>query len=292
MKILNFGSLNIDYVYQVDHINVAGETQQSLKLDIFPGGKGLNQSIALARAGAHVYHAGFVGEDGQMLLDICRNNGIDDTFIRSIDGPCGHAIIQVDKNAQNSILVYGGSNQRITREYIDEVLEHFHEGDLILLQNEINLIDYIIDKAYDKKMVIVLNPSPYNDALDSCDLSKVSIFLMNEIEGREISKGLDDPFQILDYMMATYPNSKVVLTLGKDGAYFRDKKETCYQKAIPVETVDTTAAGDTFTGYFIYGLVNQLAMQDSLRLAATASSITVSRMGAASSIPTMQEIIK
>ena len=177
MKVLNFGSLNLDYTYQVESILIPGETQASKRRDIFCGGKGLNQSIALAKAGVPVYHAGMIGDEGGVLLDACRENGVNTDFIRKIDGPSGHTIIQVDRNC---ILLYGGANRSITREFVDQVLDSFEEGDMILLQNEINELDYIIDRAYEKGMMIVLNPSPYDSALDSCDLSKVSLFLVNE----------------------------------------------------------------------------------------------------------------
>lgn len=290
MRVLNFGSLNMDYVYQVEHMTRAGETQQSLSMEIFAGGKGLNQSIALSRAGVPVYHAGLVGDDGQLLLDTCKQNRIDSSFIRTIEGKGGHTIIQVDKGAQNCIVLYGGSNNRITKEFVDEVMDFFTEGDLILLQNEINLLDYIINRAYDKRMTIVLNPSPYNEKLDLCDLSKVSVFMMNEIEGSIISKGITEPTKILDYMMKSYPSSKVVLTLGSDGAYYCDRKQRCYQAIFPVKAVDTTAAGDTYTGYFIYGMINKLPVEEILKLAACASSIAVSRKGAVNSIPMMEEV--
>ena len=153
MKVLNFGSLNLDYVYQVESILIPGETQASRNRQTFCGGKGLNQSIALAKAGIPVYHAGMIGDDGEMLLETCRENGVNTEFIRKIAGPCGHTVIQVDKDGQNCILLYGGANRSITREFVDEVLSAFDKGDIILLQNEINELDYIIDRAYEKGMI-------------------------------------------------------------------------------------------------------------------------------------------
>ena len=213
MKVLNFGSLNLDYTYQVESILIPGETQASKRRDIFCGGKGLNQSIALAKAGVPVYHAGMIGDEGGVLLDACRENGVNTDFIRKIDGPSGHTIIQVDRNGQNCILLYGGANRSMTREFVDQVLDSFEEGDMILLQNEINELDYIIDRAYEKGMMIVLNPSPYDSALDSCDLSKVSLFLVNEIEGYQIT-GEKEPDRILGRIREIYPGARVVLTLG------------------------------------------------------------------------------
>lgn len=289
MKVLNFGSLNYDYVYKVDHAVTPGETIDSQGMDSFLGGKGLNQSISLARAGVKVFHAGQVGEDGERFLHACEKNGIDTTYIKMIEGKSGHAIIQLDKNAQNCILLYGGSNRKITKEFVDEVLSHFEKGDILLLQNEINELDYIIDRAYEKGMQIALNPSPFDKALDACDLKKISYFLLNEIEGGQIS-GEKEPDKILDVMMSKFPEAKIVLTLGSDGVVYRDKDQTCRQGIYKVKAVDTTAAGDTFTGYFIAGILAGMSVPDILKMCAKASAITVSRMGATDSIPTMDEV--
>lgn len=289
MKVLNFGSLNYDYVYSVDHMVIPGETLTSFGMETHFGGKGLNQSIALSRAGVPVYHAGLVGEEGQMFLDVCKESGVDTRFIKSISGKSGHTIIQVDKNAQNCILLYGGSNRKMTKAFVDEVLSFFEKGDILLLQNEINELDYIIDKAYEIGMQIVLNPSPFDAALDACDLSKISIFLLNEIEGGQIS-GETEPDKILDKMISQFPEAKVVLTLGSDGVVYRDKSQTCRQGIFKVKAVDTTAAGDTFTGYFIASLVQNMPIPEALSMCAKASAIAVSKMGATDSIPTVEEV--
>ena len=290
MKVLNFGSLNLDYVYQVESILIPGETQASKDRQIFCGGKGLNQSIALAKAGIPVYHAGLIGEGGKALLEVCKENGVNTEFIRQIPGPCGHTVIQVDKNGQNCILLFGGSNRSMTREFVDEVLDCFEEGDIILLQNEINELDYIIDRAYARHMMIILNPSPFDQALEQCDLTKISLFLMNEIEGFQIT-GEREPDKILQKVKELYPNAKVVLTLGSDGSVYQDDTGIYRQGIYKVKAVDTTAAGDTFTGYFISSIIDGLPVQEGLKLAARASAIAVSRPGATASIPLRSEVI-
>lgn len=290
MKVLNFGSLNLDYVYQVESILIPGETQASKDRQIFCGGKGLNQSIALAKAGIPVYHAGLIGEGGEPLLEVCKENGVSTEFIRQIPGPSGHTVIQVDKNGQNCILLFGGSNRSMTREFVDEVLDSFEEGDIILLQNEINELDYIIDCAYARHMMIILNPSPFDQALEHCDLTKISLFLMNEIEGFQIT-GEKEPDKILQKVKELYPNAKVVLTLGSDGSVYQDDTEIYRQGIYKVKAVDTTAAGDTFTGYFISSIIDGLPVQEGLKLAARASAIAVSRPGATASIPLRSEVI-
>ena len=290
MKILNIGSLNIDYVYNVDHIVQPGETESTGGMNVFLGGKGINQSIALAKAGVNVYHGGMIGEDGQPFLDACQQYGVNHCYIRKVDGRSGHTIIQLDKNAQNSILLFGGANQRLTEEYVDEVLSHFDAGDFLLLQNEINLLPYIVEKAYEKKLQIAMNPSPFDENLRCVDMSKISIFLLNEVEGNQIT-GRSAPEDILSSMQEMFPEAKIVLTLGKEGAMYAEGEERYYQPIFPVEAVDTTAAGDTFTGYFLAGLIEGMPIQDILKMSAKAASIAVTRAGAVPSIPYRSEVI-
>lgn len=291
MKVLNLGSMNLDYVYSLDHIVRPGETESSSEMNVFLGGKGMNQSVALAKAGAEVYQGGMIGEDGQPFLEACREYGVHAGHIKMISGKSGHAIIQLDKNAQNSIILYGGANQSLTEAYVDEVLASFGPEDLLLLQNEVNLLAYIVDRAHEKGMRIALNPSPYNGKLDHVDMTKISIFLVNEVEGAQMS-GLTEPDAILDRLLQLYPHARIVLTLGKGGAMYADGDQRHFQPAFPVRAVDTTAAGDTFTGYFLAGYLEGMPIPELLKLSAKASSITVSREGAVPSIPWRWEVEK
>lgn len=289
MRILNFGSLNYDYVYSVHHIVAPGETLSSSKMELFCGGKGLNQSIALAKAGADVFHGGMVGADGDILLEKCASNEVDINFIKKVDGKNGHAMIQVNEQGQNSIILYAGSNGENTLEYIEEVLSHFGEGDMLLLQNEVNLLSEMIEEAYKRKMTIVLNPSPFNELVAACDLNKVSIFLMNEIEGFQIT-GEKDPENILKAMEETYPNAEVVLTLGDKGVCYAGKGNRHQHESYKVEVVDSTAAGDTFTGYFLSAVLEGRAVEEALHRASLAASIAVTRKGASDSIPMKEDV--
>ena len=290
MKILNMGSLNYDYVYSVKYILKPGETLLSKGMETFCGGKGLNQSVAIARAGEKVYHAGLIGTDGDSLLLTCCDNNIDTSFIKTVEGKSGHTIIQVDEEGQNCILLYGGSNQSFTKEYIDSVLRSFEKGDFILLQNEVNHLNYIIDRAYEKGLKIALNPSPFNQHIHECDLTKVSLFLLNEIEGEQIT-GKQKPEEILDVMAKQYKEAQIVLTLGSQGVLYRDKTTQISHGVYKVKAIDTTAAGDTFTGYFLYAMLHGLPIKEALTLSSKASAIAVSRAGATSSIPYMTEVM-
>lgn len=289
MKILNFGSLNLDYVYSVDHIVEPGETILSTNLDVFPGGKGLNQSIALARAGAQVYHAGMLGPDGGLLLDVLKQNHVDVSYVMQVEERTGNAIIQVGGNGQNSIVLFGGANRKNTKSHVDAALSHFGKGDMILLQNEINLLDYIIEQARQREIKIALNPSPFDGAVRECDLSKVSYFLMNEIEGSQIT-GQTEPDSILLSMRNDYPSAATILTLGKEGVVYSADGATCEHGIYDIQVADTTAAGDTFTGFFLAALLNGEEIPEALRLASVASSLAVSRKGASPSIPQMDEV--
>ena len=290
MKVLNIGSMNLDHVYTVDHIVEPGETQSSTQLQLFLGGKGMNQSVALAKAGVEVYQGGMIGEDGGVFLDACQEYGIHADHIRTVDVRTGHAIIQIDKNAQNCILLYGGANQALTEAYVDEVISQFDKGDILLLQNEVNLMPYIVDRGYAQGMKIVLNPSPFDDKLKAVDMTKISLFLLNEIEGYQLT-GCREPDAIIDSIRERFPHAAVVLTLGSDGAVYADQSYKHFQPIFPVKAVDTTAAGDTFTGYFIAGLAQGMEIPDILRMSAKASSIAVSRAGAVPSIPYRDEVI-
>ena len=290
MKVLNIGSMNLDHVYTVDHIVEPGETQSSTQLQLFLGGKGMNQSVALAKAGVEVYQGGMIGEDGGVFLDACREYGIHADYIRTVDARTGHAIIQIDKNAQNCILLYGGANQALTEAYVDEVISQFDKGDILLLQNEVNLMPYIVDRGYAQGMKIVLNPSPFDDKLKAVDMTKISLFLLNEIEGYQLT-GCREPDAIIDSIRERFPHAAVVLTLGSDGAVYADQSCKHFQPIFPIKAVDTTAAGDTFTGYFIAGLAQGMEIPDILRMSAKASSIAVSRAGAVPSIPYRDEVI-
>lgn len=289
MKILNFGSCNIDYVYSLDHIVAEGETETTERLETFPGGKGLNQSVALAKAGAKVYHAGCVGEDGGMLTSVLAENGVDISLIKAVEGKNGHAIIQVSKEGKNSIFLYPGSNEMVSKEYVDSVLENFEKGDVILLQNEISNIKYIVETAYKKGMSIFLNPSPFNEKVEELNFDMLSCIVLNEVEAKAIS-GLDGVSENVSYFRERFPKLRVMLTLGENGCVYFDKSSEIKQNAFRVKAVDTTAAGDTFTGYFITGLSAGVPIETVLKTASAASAISVSRMGAAPSIPLMEEV--
>lgn len=289
MKLLDFGSLNIDHTYQLPHLVRPGETLASDSYHKSEGGKGFNQAVALAKAGQEVYLAGAIGQDGLFLRDYLQELGVHTEHLCVLDAPTGHAMIQLDTEGQNCIILFGGTNGMITEAMIDEVLADFGAGDYLLLQNEISHVDSMICAAHAKGMHIILNPSPMSPELLTWPLELVEWFILNEIEGADIT-GKTQPEEMLDELLRRYPACHVVLTLGERGSVYADATQRIDQSIVPAHTVDTTAAGDTFTGYFIHALLQGEAIQQALKTAACASAITVSRPGAGRSIPAAEEV--
>lgn len=290
MKFLNFGSLNIDKVYTVPRFVKGGETLSSVSCAEYPGGKGLNQSIALARSGSQIFHAGKIGKDGLFLKKELASEGVCVEGIYENGLITGHAIIQVASTGENCILLYGGANKEITFEQIDKVLEDFNSDDFLVLQNEINCIDYLINAAHKKGLTIALNPSPISKSIKNLDFSKIDYLILNEIEGQDIS-GEKSPSKILGYLLSNYSNLKVVLTLGTNGAVYRDNVQEYKQEAYKVKVKDTTAAGDTFLGYFLSMVSQKSDIKLALSVATKAASFAVSRKGSSSSIPVLAEVL-
>lgn len=290
MKAINIGSCNIDYVYAMEHFIQPGETKDCIRMTKGCGGKGLNQSIAIAQAGVEIWHAAVIGTEGQFLKDKMAEKGVNTDLVRVGQGANGHAIIQVDAGGQNSIILYGGTNRQFTEEYIDEVLVSGRPGDVVVLQNEINNIPYIIEKSYDKGLRVAFNAAPYDDTIRSYPLQKVEWLIVNEVEGAGLSDA-QEPEAILAALRERYPQTKVLLTLGKEGAIYASGEEQVRVPACRVRAVDTTAAGDTFIGYFLRGIMGGMTAAEILRLATVASAIAVTRPGAADSVPAYEEVV-
>lgn len=292
MKILNIGSVNIDKVYSVPHFAAAGETLTAAHMDTFPGGKGLNQSVALARAGAEVYAAGAVGADGQFLKELLKESGANVEYLQQReDVPTGHAIIQLDPSGQNSIIISAGANGVLDQAYIDDVLSHFGPGDLLLTQNETSNGPYAMKKARQQGMKIAFNASPINADLPNYPLELVDWFLINEIEGQTIA-GIQEtePEKVLEALTAKFPQAAIVLTLGGDGVLYGKGAERFSHGVFKVPVVDTTGAGDTFCGYFLASLSKGLSPQEALHTASMASALAIGTKGAAVSIPTWAQV--
>ncbi len=283
-QILNFGSLNIDHVYCVDAFVQPGETKSSLSMEDHCGGKGLNQSIAAARAGAQVKHAGVIGRDGGALLEKLTGCGVDCSLAKRSDGVSGHAIIQVDAEGQNCILLYGGTNQALTEAYIEEALGAFGTRGLVLVQNETNLVGSIIRRARQKGLMVALNAAPMNDKVFSYPIELLDWLVVNEVEGAAIAK-CEREDEILPALQRRCPRTNVLLTLGGRGSVCLKDGAVTRFGAYHVKAVDTTAAGDTFSGYFLNEILDGADAPDALALATAAAALCVQTMGAADSVP-------
>ncbi len=290
MRILNYGSLNIDHVYQVPHIVLPGETIHGGELKTHAGGKGANQSVALAKAGAEVWFAGKIGREARWAKDQLEASGVHTDLLREYDGPSGHTIIQVTPQGENSIILYGGGNVNNTLEEIEDTLSRFSAGDYLVLQNEINLIEQIMERAAARGLKICLNPAPFTDNIKSWPLETLELLIVNELEGSALA-GIEGTYeQIIEALSTRYPNVHIIMTLGRGGSLYRRGDQQIHVPIIDAPVVDTTAAGDTYFGYLLAGMIEGRGMQQAMERATRASSITVSRPGAVNSIPYAREL--
>jgi ribokinase len=203
--------------------------------------------------------------------------------------PTGHAIIQVDDEGRNCIILYGGANRCITPEIIDSILLNFGAGDCILLQNEISSLDYLIRAAHQKGMTILLNPSPITENLKSYPLDLVDLFILNEVEGYGLT-GKTDEDEMMTAMLSRFPSCRVLLTLGEKGSVYADAQRRVKQAAIRTDALDTTGAGDAFTGFFVRSILLGETVERAMQTASQAAAIAVSRFGAGRSIPYKDEV--
>ena len=295
MPVVSFGSLNLDMTYRVPRIITAGETMSALELTHAAGGKGLNQAAALSKAGCPTWMAGHIGDDGTILLDTLENIGVATTYVRRTNHPTGHALIQLDAHGENCIIVYGGANHHISAELIDAVFAALTPDDLVVLQNEIRPLTDVWQAAVAANIPIAFNPSPFDAAIEQLDVFQARYLFVNQGEARAIIGVRDaaqyQPEALLAQLTARYPTTQIVMTMGAKGAYWGYGKQSLYAPSIPTTVVDTTGAGDTFTGFFLASIRKQYPPDQALRIAAQAASIAVSRPGAAVAIPTWDEVL-
>lgn len=256
-----------------------------------PGGKGANQSAAIARAGGVVHHAGKIGRDGLWLVEQLAAYGVETSQIRVIDGPSGHAIIEVDNAGENSIILHGGGNQQITSDEIDETLGMFGPEDVLLLQNEISNTSYLMNAAAGRGLSICFNPAPMDAGVLEYPLELVGTLVVNETEAQGLATDTRTPEQALEALSSRFPTAEIIVTLGASGLIARAGSGSVLMPAFSAEVVDTTAAGDTFIGYYLARRAAGDCFETALRTASKASALTVSRPGAMTSIPVLDEVI-
>ena len=290
-KLVNLGSLCIDHVYRVSHITAAGETIASRSHDVFPGGKGSNQSLAAALAGGEVLHFGCIGEDGDMLREVLIQTGVNVDGLRVCDTPTGHAVIQVDDNGQNAIVIAGGANRCLTTDDIESALNEVHSDDWLLLQNEVNDLTSILKDAYRRDLNVAFNVAPVDGREKDYSLEGLKLLIVNEIEASAIS-GCVPPSESVHRICTKYPDLDVVLTIGRDGVLYGKGASRVDIPAFEVDAVDETAAGDAFIGYLMATLTSGGTVEEALVKASAAGALAVTKPGAASSIPENKEVVE
>ena len=290
MKALVFGSINIDKVFKISELPKKGETLYCNSYEIHVGGKGLNQSVALTKAGIDTYIAGAVGTDGDFIAEFLQKNDVDVSFLKKTDGFTGTTVIMVDDDGNNQMILYKGANHCLDEEYCDKVLESFDAGDLILMQYETSCVEYMLRKAHEKGLIVAFNPSPYVDKIKELPLEFVDYLILNEFEGISLS-GKTAADEICTKLLKISKN--IVLTLGSKGSVFYGKDgEKTFVPALKINAVDTTCAGDTFAGFFLSEILNGNAAKKAMEVSRTASAIVCQKIGAAEAIPTLDEVYK
>lgn len=301
----NFGSVNIDHIYRVPHLVQPGETLSSHDYQTVLGGKGANQSLALAKAGVQVRHIGRYHANDGWVREQLEAGGVDCSLLKTTATPTGHAIIQVDDQGQNSIVLFAGANHSFQA---DESLSLFADaaaGDWLLLQNECNQADSMIRAAVAQGLQVAMNPAPMDDQVKDLPLEHLSVLIVNEIEAASLfGLAVDEVLQLPQSEVAQQllqqqarqrcPKAKLMITLGSQGAIGFEGKtagtDWVFVPAEQVAAVDTTGAGDTFSGYALSALMLGQPLEQAMRLGSKAAALCVQRAGASISIPTLVEV--
>jgi ribokinase len=295
-RIVNFGSLCIDTVLSVPHLVVPGETLRADGIERLPGGKGLNQSLAAARAGAEVIHVGRVGEDGRDLVDLLAAAGVDVSGVEVLsDTPTGHAMVQVAADGENAIVIVPGANRGMPEALLDAVVDRLGPGDWLLLQNETDWVPEAIARAGATEARVALNLAPADTAARHWPLEHVDLFVLNETEAEALT-GERVAHAQLASLAARVPRAAVALTLGAGGAILAagpgadGPAAPLHLAAHAVDVVDTTGAGDAFTGCLLAALAGGRSQEEALARANAAGALACTRVGAAVSMPTSAAI--
>ncbi|MBW5800765.1 ribokinase [Halomonas elongata] len=288
----NFGSINLDHFYRVPHLVRPGETLAGHDYRVGLGGKGANQSLAMARAGGKVRHWGRLGRHDAWAKELLEQAGVDTDSIALVDEPGGHAIIQVDDHGENAILLFPGANHGFSEAGLSELIEAADPGDWLLAQNECNALAKALELAHARGLNIAFNPAPMTEDVVALPLELCRLLFVNRGEAEELT-GLPEgtaASELLDALTERLPDTETVLTLGGEGAWYQHGETRLFQPPLPVTPRDTTAAGDTFIGYYLAARQAELPVETCLARAATAAAIGVQRLGATESIPELADV--
>lgn len=280
--IFNLGSINADHVYRVPHLPGAGETLAAKSYVRMLGGKGANQSIAAARAGADVAHIGAVGGDGDWMLAALAVDAVDLRHVVRAGALSGHAVVTVDEQGENAIVIHSGANRELRFEDVAAALAEARPGDWLMMQNETNMQAEAVRLAHAKGLRIAYSAAPFDAAALRAVLPFVTLLMLNESEAAEMTKAL-----------GAVAVPMLCITQGRRGAVWIEaaRGKTVTIPALSVDAVDTTGAGDTFAGYMVAGLAAGLPSDDALCRAMAAAAISVTRPGASEAIPSAAEVM-
>lgn len=289
MAVINFGSINIDHVYQVEHFVQPGETLASEDYQQLLGGKGANQSIALAKAGAEVRHVGRINNNDAHIKQTLIKHGIDCKHVQCTDTASGHAIIQVTPSGENAIVLFGGANQELDAKSVMSALDSAKPMDWVLTQNETSALEDVLTQAKEAGLRVAFNPAPMAESVKSLPKDCIDLLIVNEVEAAELS-GKEDLDAIEAFFSQQWQHAEVIITLGKRGVVMLKQGQRVEVPAFLVDAVDTTAAGDTFIGYFLAAYTGHADAKQSLTRACAASALAVMQQGAAQSIPDQDSV--
>lgn len=285
MTVWNLGSINADHFYTLPHLPAPGETLAARDYRIGLGGKGANQSVALARAGAQVRHIGAIGADGRWMVGRMSDAGVDCHFVDEMDSASGHAIIEVDATGENAIILFAGTNRRISPEAVTEALSSARPGDWLVMQNETSSQVEAARLAREKGLHVAYSAAPFDAEAVLAVLPYTSLLLVNEVEAEQLCTALGVTLKGL-------PVENLLVTLGSKGAVWHALKTKQEYRVFAhrVQAVDTTGAGDTFAGYLIAGLAAGEAPKTAMTRASAAAALKVTRAGSGDAIPTRDEV--
>lgn len=287
MTVWNLGSINADYVYRVPHLPAPGETIAAASLERGLGGKGANMSVAVARAGARAAHIGAIGPDGRWAVERLTEYGVDTRWIREVSHPTGHAIINVDDNGENAIVIYPGANRDIPESIVGLALAEAHPGDTLLMQNETNKQRFAAEIGSQLGLKIAYAAAPFSVAAVTAIMPKLDMLILNAVEMEQLHSATG-------LMPGPQMGVKTVLvTRGAEGCLLFEKSRDWAPRKFParkVVPVDTTGAGDTFTGYVLAGLDRGMPIEQAIDLATRAAALMVTRKGTADVIPDLRDV--
>ena len=296
-KICVIGSLNMDLVVNVDEMPKKGQTLIGSSFKEVPGGKGANQAVAIARLGGDINMIGKVGSDsfGKTLIEQLKNDNVDTEYVQIENCASGVAMITVDKNAENSIVVAPGANFRVLEEDIDKCIDGIKKSDIVVLQLEtpLNTIKYALEKSKELGKYTILNPAPAVKLGDEI-IRNVDLLTPNETE-LEILSGVkienEDDIKKAAHVMIEKGVKELIVTLGSKGSLYINEETMNFKKSYKVEAIDTTAAGDSYTGALAVAFSKNETIEEAMDFASKVGALSVMKEGAQTSLPTLEDVL-